>query len=97
MGKSITEEELAVKSGYWFNFRYNPALAAAGKDAFILDSKAPTADYKEFINGEVRYNSLMRANPARAEKLFNKAVGESEAKWAYLNKLIELYKADKAE
>ena len=93
MGKSITEEELAVKAGYWFNFRFNPALAAEGKDAFALDSKAPTDSYEEFINGEVRYNSLMRANPDRARKLFDKAVKESEAKWTHLNKLIDLYKA----
>ena len=94
MAKSITEEELAVKAGYWYNFRYNPALAEAGKDAFSLDSKAPTDSYEEFINGEVRYNSLMRANPERAKKLFAKAEGESKAKWEYLNKLKVLYKAD---
>ncbi|MDO4479353.1 MAG: thiamine pyrophosphate-dependent enzyme, partial [Lachnospiraceae bacterium] len=97
MSKSITEEELAVKAGYWHNFRFNPALAAEGKDAFMLDSKAPTDSYEEFINGEVRYNSLMRANPERAKKLFAKAEAEAKAKWDYLNKLKVLYKADDAE
>ena len=93
MGKSITEEELAVKAGYWFNFRFNPALAAQGKDCFLLDSKEPTDSYGDFIGGEVRYSSLMRANPERAKRLFAKAEEESKERWTYLNKLIDLYKA----
>ena len=67
MSKAQTEEELAVKAGYWHCFRFNPAAPAEGKSAFTLDSKEPTGDYKEFLNGEVRYNSLVRANPERAE------------------------------
>ena len=94
MSKAMTEEQLAVETGYWYNFRYNPALAAEGKDAFILDSKEPKGDYQEFLNGEVRYNSLMRANPERAKKLFAKNEAESKAKWTYLNRLIDLYKAE---
>ena len=59
MNKAQTEEELAVKSGYWHNFRFNPA---AEGNKFTLDSKAPTEDYREFLNGEVRYNALARMN-----------------------------------
>jgi len=94
MAKAQTEEELAVKAGYWHLFRYNPALKAEGKAAFSLDSKAPTDDYKEFLNGEVRYNSLMRANPDRAKKLWDKSEGEAKARWEYLNKLVKLYGAE---
>ena len=65
MGKSITEEELAVKAGYWFNFRFNPDLAKEGKNAFSLDSKEPTDSYQDFIGGEVRYTSLMRKSGPR--------------------------------
>ena len=54
MSKAQTEEKNAVAVGYWNNFRYNPALAAEGKNAFTLDSKAPSGDYKAFLNGEVR-------------------------------------------
>ena len=75
-GMSIaqTEEKKAVEAGYWHLYRYDPRLAAEGKNPFQLDSKAPTADYKDFIMGEVRYNSLARSNPERAEKLFASAV-----------------------
>ncbi|MCD8014367.1 MAG: pyruvate:ferredoxin (flavodoxin) oxidoreductase [Lachnospiraceae bacterium] len=94
MSKAQTEEELAVKSGYWHCFRYNPALKEQGKAAFTLDSKAPTEDYKTFLNGEVRYNSLMRANPERAEKLFDKSEGYAKERYEYLQKLITLYGAE---
>ncbi len=94
MAKAQTEEELAVKAGYWHCFRFNPALAAEGKDAFSLDSKEPTGDYQEFLDGEVRYNSLKRANPERAAKLFAKNESEAKARYNYLNKLKSLYGAE---
>ncbi|MBQ7064646.1 MAG: pyruvate:ferredoxin (flavodoxin) oxidoreductase [Firmicutes bacterium] len=91
MSKAQTEEKLAVESGYWNNFRYNPALIAEGKNPFSLDSKAPTGDYKEFLMGEVRYSSLKNSNPARADRLFAKSQAEAEEKYAYLKKLVDLY------
>ena len=91
MSKAQTEEELAVKSGYWHNFRFNPALKEEGKPAFSLDSKAPTENYQEFLNGEVRYNSLMRANPEKAKKLFAQSEEYAKERYEYLNKLITLY------
>ena len=91
MAKAQLEEKAAVEAGYWFNFRYNPELAAEGKPAFSLDSKAPTGDYNAFLNGEVRYNSLVRANPERAAKLFEEAEEQSKAKYAHLQKLVKLY------
>ncbi len=94
MSKAQTEEQLAVEAGYWHCFRYNPALAAEGKDAFALDSKEPTGDYQAFLDGEVRYNALKRANPERAAKLFDKNESEAKARYAYLNKLKTLYGAE---
>ena len=94
MAKAQTEEKLAVEAGYWHCFRFNPALAAEGKDAFFLDSKEPTGDYQEFLDGEVRYNSLKRANPERAAKLFAKNESEAKARYSYLNKLKSLYGAE---
>ena len=88
MSKAQTEEELAVKCGYWHNFRFNPAA----ENKFTLDSKAPeAADYQAFLDGEVRYNSLKRSNPEKAAKLF--ALNEEQAKerYAYLQKLVTLY------
>ncbi|MBO7728805.1 MAG: pyruvate:ferredoxin (flavodoxin) oxidoreductase, partial [Oscillospiraceae bacterium] len=90
MSKSQTEEQLAVEAGYWHLFRFNPAA----ESKFTLDSKAPTGDLMEFLDGEVRYNSLKRANPARAEKLFAKNAQYNKERYEYLSKLIGLYAAE---
>ena len=91
MSKAQTEEELAVKCGYWHNFRFNPAA----ENKFTLDSKEPDmTDYQDFLNGEVRYNSLQRQNPAKAERLFAKNQAEAADRYAYLQKLIGLYGKD---
>ncbi|MBQ0097750.1 MAG: pyruvate:ferredoxin (flavodoxin) oxidoreductase [Oscillospiraceae bacterium] len=63
----------AVECGYWNNFRYDPRLKAEGKNPFILDSKAPSASYRDFIMNEARYSALTRSFPQRAEELFTKA------------------------
>ena len=88
MSKAQTEEALAVECGYWNNFRFNPAAEGA---KFTLDSKEPTGDYQAFLDGEVRYNALKRANPEKAEKLFAKNEAEAKERYAYLKKLVTLY------
>ena len=70
MNKSMLEMKKAIRSGYWDLLRYNPALAAEGKNPLSIDSAAPTESYRDFIMGEVRYNSLGLKFPERAEKLF---------------------------
>ena len=86
MSKAQTEIKNAVAAGYWNNFRFNPDLQKEGKNPFILDSKAPTADYEEFIKGEVRYSSLQLAFPERATELFAKATENAKQKYDYLAK-----------
>ena len=82
MGKSQAEEKKAVECGYWQLFRFNPLLEAEGKNPFQLDSKEPDyTKFREFLMGEVRFNSLMKAAPEDAEKLF--AMTEANAKWRY--------------
>lgn len=90
-GMSIaqSEEKKAVETGYWHLFRYDPRLALEGKNPFQLDSKEPKLEYKDFLMGEVRYNSLARSNPARAEELFNKAEKYAKEKYEKLVKMAE--------
>ncbi|MGN1433186.1 MAG: pyruvate:ferredoxin (flavodoxin) oxidoreductase [Ruminococcus sp.] len=87
MGIAQLEEKKAVEAGYWNMFRFDPRLADEGKNPFILDSKAPSASYRDFIMGEVRYNSLTRSFPERAEELFTQAEKVAEQKYAHLEKL----------
>ena len=84
MKNAQTEEKNAVASGYWHLFRFDPRLAEEGKNPFQLDSKAPSASYKEFIESEVRYNRLSRSNPERAAYLFEKAENDAKAKYEKL-------------
>lgn len=86
MSKAQTEIKNAVAAGYWNTFRFNPELKKEGKNPFILDSKAPTADYEEFIKGEVRYSSLQLAFPERATELFAKATENAKEKYDALAK-----------
>lgn len=81
----------AVKAGYWHLFRYNPALVKEGKNPFTLDSKKPSGDYLSFIKGEVRYSSLERAFPERAQVLFDQAQTEAQEKFEHLERLSKLY------
>ena len=76
------EMKMAVESGYWNLYRYNPLLAKEGKTPFILDSKEPTLDLKEFMMGEVRFNSLYRTFPEEAAKLLAEAERHAKAKHA---------------
>ncbi len=89
MGVSQLEEKKAVAAGYWHNFRFDPRRADNGENPFQLDSKAPSASYRDFIMGEVRYNSLTRSFPERAEQLFTKAEQYAEEKYAKLKKMAE--------
>ena len=73
MNKAMLEMKNAVRAGYWNLLRYNPDLAAAGENPLSIDSPAPTESYRDFIMGEVRYNSLKLKFPERAEMLFTKA------------------------
>ena len=86
MTNSQSEIKNAVEAGYWNLFRYDPRLAEAGKNPFILDSKAPTGSYKDFIKNEVRYTALERAFPERAETLWAKAEERAKAKYERLAK-----------
>ena len=89
MSKAQTEEQLAVECGYWNNFRFNPAAEGA---KFTLDSKEPKEEgYQEFLDGEVRYNALKRANPEKAARLFKKNEQEAMERYEYLKKLVTLY------
>ena len=89
MSRPMDEMKKAVECGYWQLYRYNPALAAEGKNPFTLDSKEPTGDYAAFLQGEVRYASLKKLYPAVAEQLYKENEEEAKARYAGYKKLAE--------
>ena len=82
MGRTQNEEKKAVECGYWHLWHFNPAEEDAGKNGFHLDSKEPDwSKFRDFIMGEVRYNSLMKTFPQEAEELF--VATQKNAQWRY--------------
>ncbi|HMM19207.1 MAG TPA: pyruvate:ferredoxin (flavodoxin) oxidoreductase [Selenomonadales bacterium] len=91
MANSQLEAKKAVESGYWALYRYNPALKETGKNPFSLDSKEPTADFKEFLMGEVRYSSLKQQFPEQAEVLFAKTAQDAKERLDTYKRLAKMY------
>ena len=89
MGKSQEETKLAVQSGYWPLYRYNPALKAEGKNPFTLDSKQPDGSLQEFLAGEVRYASLKKSFPDEAKRLNARLEEEYNERYENLKRLAE--------
>lgn len=83
------EEKLAVQSGYYHLFRYQPAIGAMDSPTFHLDSREPKGDFLDFLNGEVRFNALARSNPGRAEELFEQARNDARERYEKLKKLAD--------
>ncbi len=87
MGKSMEEAKLAVKTGYWPLYRFNPTLAEEGKNPFTLDSKAPDGGLNDFLLGENRYAQLQQAHPEIAGELRATMARQYEARYEELTSL----------
>ncbi|NDL66524.1 pyruvate:ferredoxin (flavodoxin) oxidoreductase [Anaerotalea alkaliphila] len=90
MGKTQEQTQRAVEAGYWHLWRFNPLLREEGKNPFVLDSKEPTADFQEFIKGEIRYTTLMSQFPQEAERLFAKAEKEAKERYEGYKRMAEM-------
>jgi pyruvate-ferredoxin/flavodoxin oxidoreductase len=89
MVKGLQQQKLAVDSGHWILYRYNPALKAEGKNPLQLDSKAPKIPLKDYAYNETRYRMLAQSNPEAAERLLTLAQAEVNARWARYEKLAQ--------
>ncbi len=81
LAHGMDQQKLAVNSGHWPLFRYNPDLVAQGKNPFQLDSKAPNIALKDFIYNETRYTMLVKSNPEEAKKLLALAQQDVNQQW----------------
>jgi len=89
MSLSQEEEKKAVEAGYWFLYRYDPRRKQKGENPFILDSKEPKGNFREFLMGEVRYSSLTRTFPDNAERLFEVAEQENRERYELYKRMAE--------
>ena len=97
MGKSQAEEKKAVEAGYWPLYRFNPDLEEEGKNPVTLESKAPTASYRDFILGETRYTALAKLFPDVAETLFSQAEEDAKERLESYKRLAKNDLADYAK
>ena len=81
MCKGLNQQKLAVESGYWPLYRYNPALAAENKNPFVLDSKDPKIPVKDYIYTEGRYRMLLQSDPETAKTLLDAAQAAVTHRW----------------
>jgi len=90
MSKGMNQQKLAVESGHWPLYRYDPRLASDGKSAFELDSKEPSISLKDYIYTEGRYRILQQSDPAAAKYLLGQAQQAVNERWRYYKQLSEM-------
>ncbi len=87
----LDQQKLAVQSGHWPLFRFNPVLAAQGKNPFTLDSKAPTIPLEKYIYNETRYTMLTHSNPEVAKQLLMEAQHDVEQRWKIYENMVTMF------
>ena len=90
MTKGNEEQKKAVDCGHWINYRYDPGLAAQGKNPLKLDSKEPSIPVADYAFGEIRYRTLKQINPERAEMLIARADEHAKARYNYYKQLAAM-------
>ncbi len=91
MVKGLEQQKLAVQSGYWPLFRYNPALAVEGKNPLSIDSKEPTIGVDKFMYNETRFRMLVQSDETRAEMLLKEAQKDVKNRWAFYSQMAAMH------
>jgi pyruvate-ferredoxin/flavodoxin oxidoreductase len=89
MSKGLTQQKLAVQSGEWLLYRYNPTLGEQGLNPFTLDSKEPSIPIEEYTSNETRFTMLRQSDAPRAEMLMEQAQREVKARWKFYQRMAE--------
>ncbi len=90
MEQGLEQQRLAIQSGAWSLYRYNPGLASLGQNPLTLDSKAPSIPVSEYAYNETRYRMLVNMNETRAEQLMTEANEDARLRWERLSRLANL-------
>lgn len=97
MRKGLEQQKLAVQSGLWTLYRYNPDLLAQGKNPLTIDSKAPSIPFEQYAYNETRYRMLQQSDGPRAESLMGLAQDDVNNRWKYYQQLATTSSDDKPE
>lgn len=96
MSTVVSAQKQAVKAGYWQLFRFNPMLAAEGKDPLTIDYKAPDGKLEEFLDGQNRYTSLKDRKPTLSARLQSELAKDCDKIFEELTRTVEVYRPDEA-
>jgi pyruvate-ferredoxin/flavodoxin oxidoreductase len=91
MAKGLDQQKLAVNSGYWPLYRYNPALTAQGQNPLVIDSKEPTIRVEEYAYNETRYRMLLQSDETRAEALMKLAREDAKSRWQLYQNMATMH------
>jgi pyruvate-ferredoxin/flavodoxin oxidoreductase len=91
MKKGLEQQDLAVKSGVWPLYRYNPEMAAAGENPLKVDSREPTIPVEDYAYNETRYRMLLQSNEERAEMLMQKAKHDAASRWTLYQQMADMH------
>jgi len=90
MSKGMGQQKLAVETGYWPLFRYDPARIESGGNPLQLDSKPPSTALRDYMYNENRYRVLLQSSPETAERLLTAAQAHVTARWQHLADLAAI-------
>ncbi len=88
-GKGLDQQKLAVQSGHWLLYRYNPSLIGTGQHPLTIDSKAPSVALETYMYNETRYQMLRQSDPERAEALLHESQKAIQQQWAHYQQLAQ--------
>jgi pyruvate-ferredoxin/flavodoxin oxidoreductase len=91
MRRGLQQQEMAVKSGVWPMYRYNPELGAQGENPLMIDSKEPTVSVEDYAYNETRYRMLLQSNEERAEMLMAKAKRDASSRWNLYQQMADMH------
>ena len=91
MSLGLEQQDLAVKSGVWPIYRYNPELAERGENPLTIDAKEPTVPVQDYAYNETRYRMLLQSNEERAENLMEKAKRDASSRWTLYQQMADMH------
>ena len=91
MRKGLEQQKLAVQTGFWPLYRFNPALIAANKNPLTIDSKPPSIPLEQYVYNETRYRMLVQSDEQRAEQLLKLAQKDVQSRWNYYTQMAAMH------
>jgi pyruvate-ferredoxin/flavodoxin oxidoreductase len=94
MARGLDQQKLAVNSGHWPLYRYNPDLIAKGENPLALESKDPSVPLSDYVYKETRYKMLLQSDEGRAEDLLKQAQRDIKSRWELYKQMAQMHYGD---